>query len=79
MSAKVKRLYRVTATYPDGHVWRRDYQSSGAAKGRSDRLLSGVEFQAYYDHMNGFTEPDAIPPASSVTITASDPITWSAS
>ena len=71
-----KRLYRVTATYPDGHVWRRDYQSARAAKGRRDRLLSGIEFQPYYDYMNGCTEPDSIPPASSVTITRSDPITW---
>jgi len=73
---RVKRLYRVTATFPDGHVWRRDYQSADAARGRRDRLLSWREFEAVYDHMNGFTEPDSIPPASSVTINRSDPITW---
>jgi len=35
---RVKRLYRVTATYPDGRVWRRTYQSLGAAKERRDRV-----------------------------------------
>ena len=36
MSAK--HLYRVTATYPDGRVWRRTYQSLSAAKERRLRI-----------------------------------------
>ena len=38
---KAKRLYRVFATYPDGHTWQRDYQSANAAKERRDRLVQG--------------------------------------
>ena len=43
MSDRAKHLYRVTATFPDGRVWRRTYQSLGAAKERRDRLLAYEE------------------------------------
>ena len=39
MNDRAKRLYRVTATYPDGRVWRRDYQSIHAAHDRRCRIL----------------------------------------
>lgn len=39
----VKRLYRVTATYPDGPAWRRDYQTPRGAKECRDRLMTHVE------------------------------------
>jgi hypothetical protein len=35
---RVKRLYRVTATYPDGRVWRRTYQTLGGARERLIRI-----------------------------------------
>ncbi len=40
---KTKRLYRVTATYPGGRVWHRDYQAPGSARERRDRLMDRVE------------------------------------
>ena len=43
MSAQVKHLYRVTATYPDGRVWRRDYLTPASARERRDRLLACEE------------------------------------
>jgi len=39
----VKRLYRVTATYPDGRVVRRDFQSRGAALDRRNRVMDSTE------------------------------------
>jgi hypothetical protein len=39
----MKRLYRVTATYPDGRVWHRTYQSLGAAKDRRTRIKDSAE------------------------------------
>ena len=41
MSAK--RLYRVTATFPDGRVWRRDYQRPLSARECRDRLMTHEE------------------------------------
>jgi len=38
-----KRLYRVTATYPDGRVWRRDFQQPSSARERRDRLMDQAE------------------------------------
>jgi hypothetical protein len=82
--SRVKRLYRVTATYkdrfvPDGTVyWQRDYQSKRAAEERKGRLLTGFHYKPVYDHMNGFTQPDDVPPAWTVTIQVSDPVIWPA-
>jgi hypothetical protein len=57
-----KHLYRVTATYWDGRVWRRDYQTLGAANERRDRLMDdGTRL--------GLRKPV-------VTIERSDPVTW---
>lgn len=39
----MKRLYRVTATYPDGRVWRRTYQDLSAAKERRAGLMTHEE------------------------------------
>ena len=43
MSARVKHLYRVTATYPDGRVWRRDFQQLGSANERRTRIRDSAE------------------------------------
>lgn len=40
---RTKHLYRVTATFPDGRVWRRDYQTSMSAKERRDELMAHEE------------------------------------
>ena len=39
----MKRLYRVTAVYPDGRVWRRDYQRPLSARERRNSLMDRVE------------------------------------
>ena len=39
----MKRLYRVTATYPDGRVWRRDYQRPLSARERRNSLMGQAE------------------------------------
>ena len=41
--SRVKRLYRVTATYPDGRVWRRDYQRPLSARERRNSLMGQAE------------------------------------
>jgi len=43
MSDRAKHLYRVTATFPDGRVWRRDYQTRWSAEERHDQLLAYEE------------------------------------
>ena len=43
MNDRVKRLYRITATYPDGRVWRRTYQELSAAKERRVRITDSAE------------------------------------
>ena len=43
MTTRVKHLYRVTATYPDGRVWRRDFQQSSSARERRDTLVTHEE------------------------------------
>jgi len=65
MSARVKHLYRVTATYPD-RVRLRDYQTYAAAHYRATLLRDPVA-QGYGPNY---------PTPTSVTITESDPITW---
>jgi hypothetical protein len=40
---RAKHLYRVTATYPDGGVWRRDYQRPLSARERRDSLMTHEE------------------------------------
>ena len=66
MNARVKRLYRVTATFP-GTTTRRDYQTKAAAEHHAAVLRDQSEGRLYP------------PPATSVTVTVSDPITWPAS
>jgi hypothetical protein len=70
-----KRLYRVEATYRDGTIWRRDYQSKQAAQERKKRLEEGYEMET-----GDYTSPETtvVPPALAVTITPSEPIVWMA-
>ena len=64
---RVKRLYRVTATYAD-HTTTRDFQSAAAASHRAS-LLRAPNPQGY-----GLNYPAP----TLVTVTVSDPITWPA-
>ncbi len=70
---RVKRLYRVTATYADYPTTRRHYQSNDAAQHRAALLRQGgVSY-------SGYAPEGRWVPALSVTVEKSDPITWSAS
>lgn len=75
MSARY--LHRVRAVYADGTVFQRCYQSRSAAARRADQLRAGTPAVADYGHLAGFSnDRDAIPPATSVTVTRSLPVQW---
>lgn len=73
---RTKVLYRVTATYADPlrPTFHRHLQSKSAAEAWVKRLTSG------YGREGGGIEDywsDTVPPAQTVTMEVSDPITWS--
>lgn len=75
MAERVKVLYRVTATYDDPlrSRFRKHLQSKAAAEGWVKRLRTG------YSRSGGGIEEswyDNVPPAKTVTLEVSDPITW---
>jgi hypothetical protein len=73
----VRRLYRVTGVWPDGSVRVRHYMTKKAAEHRAAVFRDGRRALEEYDHLNGPTEVvGPITPATSVTVEASDPITW---
>lgn len=72
-----KALYRVTATYSDPPrlPFRKHLQSKRAADAWVQRLTAG------YSREGGGLDDywsDTVPPAHTVTLETSDPITWSA-
>jgi hypothetical protein len=72
----VRRLYRVTGVWPD-HTEVRHYMTKKAAEHRAAVFRDGRRALEEYDHLNGPTEVvGPITPATSVTVEASDPITW---
>jgi hypothetical protein len=73
----VRRLYRVTGVWSDGTRQVRHYMTKKAAEHRAAVFRDGRAALVTYDHMNGPEDVvGPITPAVTVTVEASDPITW---
>ena len=76
MTAERKKyLYRVRATYAEGYTRTWHYQSKRAAERRRFLAEHGYS-QGWSDGEPGSTT--TIPPAQSVTLEVSEPVTWPA-
>jgi hypothetical protein len=72
----VRRLYRVTGVWPDGSVRVRHYMTKKAAEHRAAVFRNGLPEKHTGYHPEGDEYVPEVPPAVTVTVEASDPITW---